>query len=148
VDQANLLLEQFIATPRVRYILTPNQHIGAWATGFMPQWLAREYIARRGGNAKFKREQTKAARCPLLGNALHSMTVEGHVIPRWFLQVETQEEVGEEAYDKGAEQLYAFFEKCLLKFDHADMLPLGRQIIQCCLDRGKFEDYLVLLPQE
>jgi hypothetical protein len=147
VDQANLLLEQFIATPRVRYILTPNQHIGAWATGFMPQWLAREYIARRGG-AKFKEDQIREARCPLLGHALHTMTIEGRLIPRWFLQVETQPEVGEEAYDKGAEQLYDFFRKCLAKFDHVDLLPLGRDIIQCCLDRGKFEDYAALIRQE
>jgi hypothetical protein len=148
VDQANLLLEQFVATPRVRYILTPNQHVGAWATGFMPQWLAREYIARRGGNAKFKEEQLRPARCPLLGNALHTMTIEGVLIPRWFLQVDTQPEVGPEAYDKGAEQLYAFFEKCLSRFDHPDLLPLGREIIQCCLDRGRFEDYAKLIVQE
>lgn len=147
VDQANLLLEQFVATPRVRYILTPNQHIGAWETGFMPQWLAREYIARRGG-AKFKDEHVREARCPLLGQALHSMTIEGRPIPRWFLQVETQPEVGEEAYDKGAAQLYEFFEMCLAKFDHKDLMPLGKQIIQCCLDRGTFEDYSKLIVQE
>jgi hypothetical protein len=76
------------------------------------------------------------------------MTVEGILIPRWFLMVDTQPEVGEEAYDKGAEQLYAFFEKCLAKFDHADLLPLGRQIIQCCLDRGGFDDYSALIRQE
>ena len=147
VDQANLLLEQFVATPRVRYILTPNQHIGAWETGFMPQWLAREYIARRGG-VKFKDEVLRPSRCPLLGSALHTMTIEGRLIPRWFLQVETQPEVGEEAYDKGAVQLQEFFDKCLAKFDHPEMLPLGRRIIQCCLDRGGEADYASLIKQE
>ncbi|MFP4015971.1 MAG: DUF4914 family protein, partial [Halanaerobiales bacterium] len=49
VEQANLLLKQIVDTPKVRYILTPNQHIGAWKVGFMPQWVTREYIARRGG---------------------------------------------------------------------------------------------------
>ncbi|MFW6306621.1 MAG: DUF4914 family protein, partial [Bacillota bacterium] len=49
VAQANLLLKQIVDTPKVRYILTPNQHIGAWKVGFMPQWVTREYIARRGG---------------------------------------------------------------------------------------------------
>jgi len=29
VDQANLLLQQIIATPETRYVLVPNQHIGA-----------------------------------------------------------------------------------------------------------------------
>ncbi len=58
VDQANLLLEQIATTPSVRYILCPNQHIGAWKVGFMPQWIAREYLARRGV-AKFKPEQVR-----------------------------------------------------------------------------------------
>lgn len=147
VDQANLLLDQFVATPKVRYILTPNQHIGAWETSFMPQWLAREFIARRGG-AKFKDEHVRDAKCPLLGQALHTMTIEGRPIPRWFLQVDTQPEVGEEAYNKGAEQLYEFFETCLKKFDHPDLAPLGRDIIDCCLDRGSFEDYSKLIEQQ
>ena len=47
VKQANLLLRQIEQTPNVQYILTPNQHIGAWATSFMPQWIAREYLARK-----------------------------------------------------------------------------------------------------
>jgi hypothetical protein len=147
VDQANLLLDQFVATPKVRYILTPNQHVGAWKTSFMPQWLAREYIARRGG-AKFKDEYLRDARCPLLGRALHNMTIEGRPLPRWFLQVDTQPEVGEEAYDKGAQQLYDFFELCLAKFDHPDLQPLARDIIQCCLDRGSFDDYSKLIEQQ
>ncbi|MGF1572040.1 MAG: DUF4914 family protein [Sumerlaeia bacterium] len=147
VDQANLLLEQFVATPKVRYILTPNQHIGAWETSFMPQWLAREYIARRGG-ANFKDEHLRHARCPLLGKALHTMTIEGRPVPRWFLQVDTQPEVGEEAYDIGAEQLYEFFRICLKKFDHPDLAPLGRDIIQCCLDKGTFEDYAEFIKQK
>jgi hypothetical protein len=50
--------------PRVRYILTPNQHIGAWEVGFMPQWITREYLARRGG-ARFTEKQMKPSRCPL-----------------------------------------------------------------------------------
>jgi hypothetical protein len=37
VDQANLILKQILDTPKVKYILIPNQHIGAWEVGFMPQ---------------------------------------------------------------------------------------------------------------
>lgn len=147
VHQANLLLDQFVATPKVRYILTPNQHVGAWETSFMPQWLAREYIARRGG-AKFKDEYLRDSRCPLLGRALHNMTIEGRPIPRWFLQVDTQPEVGEEAYDIGAQQLYDFFAQCLAKFDHPDLQPLGRDIITCCLDRGGFDDFAKFIEQQ
>ncbi len=135
VDQANLLLRQIIETPAVRYILCPNQHVGAWETSFMPQWLAREYLARRG-NADFRLGQIEPSRCPLLGYALYSMQIEGRMIPRWFLQVDTQPEVGPEAYDKGAEILWEFFHDQLKKFDHPDLLPEGRRIIECCNDRG------------
>lgn len=34
--------------------------------GFMPQWIAREYLARRC-SARFKPDQLKPARCSLLG---------------------------------------------------------------------------------
>jgi hypothetical protein len=68
VDQANLLLQQIVDTPRMKYVLCPNQHVGAWKTGFMPQWIAREYLARRGG-ARFSSEQVTPSRCPLLGYA-------------------------------------------------------------------------------
>lgn len=147
VDQANLLLRQVESTTGVRYILTPNQHIGAWEVGFMPQWIAREYLARRG-NAKFKPDQIEPARCPLLGHALYSIQVEGGTIPRWFLQVDTQPEVGEAAYDAGAEILYAFFRKQLAKFQTADLLPLARTIIECCLSNGTVDDYAKLIPSD
>ena len=61
VDQASLLLEQILSTPNTRYILLPNQNVGAYKVGFMPQWIAREYLARRGG-AKFSAEQVRASK--------------------------------------------------------------------------------------
>jgi len=140
VDQANLLLRQFTDHPRVRYILCPNQHVGAWKTGFMPQWLTREYLARRG-SARFKPELLLPARCPLLGYNLHQIHIEGHLITRWFIQVETQPEVGVEAYDKGAAMLNEFFLTCLKDFDDPKLDPLGKDIIQCCLNGGKQDDY-------
>ena len=147
VRQANLLLEQFDHFRQMRYILTPNQYIGAWRVGFMPQWLAREYLARRG-NAKFRPEQIRAARSPLLGYALHNVHVEGYQIPRWFLQVDTQPEVGVEAYDQGAGMLRDFFLRCLNDFNQPDLAPLGRQIIECCLDGGIVSDYEALIKAE
>ncbi len=36
VIQANLILQQILTTPKVRYTLCPNQYIGAWEVGFMP----------------------------------------------------------------------------------------------------------------
>lgn len=140
VDQANLLLKQFTDHTRMRYILCPNQHVGAWETGFMPQWLTREYLARRG-SARFKPELLLPARCSLLGYHLHQIHIEGHLIARWYTQVETQPEVGIEAYDKGAKILHDFFIKCLKDFDDAKLDPLGKDIIACCRAGGTVGDY-------
>lgn len=147
IEQANLLLEQFVAHTETRYILCPNQHVGAWKVGFMPQWIAREYLARRG-MAKFHRDQLVPARCSLLGYALRSMMVEGQTIGNWLLRVESQPEVGEEVYDIGAEVLENFFHKELKKFLDPNIAPKGREIIECCLQGGTIEDYNNLLPAE
>ncbi len=140
VKQANLLLEQIRQTPKVQYILTPNQNIGAWATGFMPQWIVRDYLARKG-SAKFTEEQIVPARCPVLGYALNYMTFEGRTIPPWMLQVELQREVQEEGYDKGAEILMEFFHRMLKEFKQPELDDLGKKIIECCLDNGTVADY-------
>jgi len=147
VDQANLLLRQFEEHTRMQYILCPNQHIGAWKVGFMPQWIARDYLARRGG-APFRAEQIRPARCPLLGSALHQLQVEGRAVARWFLQVDTQPEVGEAGYDAGAEILSEFFRQCVAEFREPDLAPLGRQIIDCCLDGGTVKEYEALIRAE
>lgn len=146
VDQANLLLNQFLDTPKVRYILTPNQHIGAWETSFMPQWIAREYLARRG-NARFTADQIQPARCSLLGYALKSLHVEGASINKEFLRVETQPEIGLEAYDKGAKILNTFVKNTLKDFLVPDLLPLGKQIIDVALANGSVKDYEALMGE-
>jgi len=140
VDQANLLFTQIMETPDTLFILCPNQHVGAWKVGFMPQWIAREYLARRGW-ARFRDEQLANARCPLLGYTLKHLAVEGTVISHWFLQTETQPEVGTEGYDAGANILYDFFREQLQDFLHEDLLPEARKIVQACLDNATVEDY-------
>ncbi len=140
VDHANLLLKQIMETPSVRYVLTPNQHIGAWEVGFMPQWLMREYLARRG-SAHFNRGQVQASRCPLLGYSPTSIVIEGRRIGRWMFDVEKQPEVGSEAYDVGATILQEFFCKELKQFLVSDLLAPGREIIECCLSGGDLADY-------
>ncbi|MBI4926158.1 MAG: DUF4914 family protein [Anaerolineae bacterium] len=144
---ADILLDQFVTYRRMRHILVPNQYIGAWKVGFMAQWITREYLARRG-NARFRSAQIRPARCSLLGYAMHQMQVEGQQIARWFLQVDTQPEVGVEGYDKGAEQIRGFFKQTLQPYLTADLSPLARQIIQCCLDDGSLEDYEAFISVE
>ncbi len=147
VKQANLLLEQFTKSTATRYILIPNQHIGAYKVSFMPEWISREYIARRG-SAKFKPEHLVPSRCTLLGYGLDAMKVDGQYIGKAFLQPETQPEVTLESYDKGAEMLGDFFKKELEKFNTEELDPLGKKIIECCLRDGSLEEYLELIPMK
>lgn len=145
VEQANLLLSQIKNSPNTRYVLIPNQHIGAYKVSFMPQWIAREYIARRG-SAKFKPEHLKEARCTLFGYGLESLKVDGQYIRKAFLQPETQSEVGIEGYDEGARILTDFFKKELEKFNTPELDPLGKQIIECFFNDATLEEYLKLMP--
>lgn len=145
VDHANLLLRQIQQTPKVRYSLTPNQHVGAWEVSFMPGWIAREYLGRRG-IAKFPAGKLQPARCPLLGYTLQSMQVEGTIIPTWLLRVEEQSEVGPAGYDAGAAILQDFFAAELRQFLQPCLDDLGRRIIDCCLGGGSLADYEAFLP--
>ncbi len=147
VTHANLLLEQIIQTPRMRYTLTPNQHIGAWKVGFKPQLLMREYLTRRG-NAKLRSDQYQYARCPLLGFELNYLTIEGAKIPSRFLQVHKQVEVESSGYDAGAEILYDFFRVELPKYLKPELSSTGRRIIEACLADASVEDYLAIIPMD
>ena len=140
VDQANLLLDQILRTPDTLFVLFPNQHIGAWKVGFMPQWIAREYLARRG-SMPFRPDQLEDARCSLLGRVPRTLQIEGTPIGAWFLRVEQQPEVGEAAYDAGAAILNEFFAEQLNKFLDDDLHPTGRKIIEACLDGANSADY-------
>jgi hypothetical protein len=140
VDQANLLLQQILDTPGTRYKLMPNQHVGSYKVGFMPQWLAREYLSRRG-SARFRDEQLVESRCSLLGFSPVTIKIDGTFLPKSLLRVELQPEVGIEAYDAGAQQLYRFFDRELNKFDSPDLHPAGKEIIGCFKDRGSVVDY-------
>ncbi|WP_442484624.1 DUF4914 family protein [Aeoliella sp. SH292] len=140
VDQANILLDQIMQTQKTLFVLIPNQHIGCWKVGFAPQWVAREYLARRG-SAQFRPGDLVPARCPLLGLTKHTLTVEGQTIGSWFFDVAQQPEVGEETYNKGAAMLTEFFHRHIREFQVDDLNPLGKQIIQACLDGASVEDY-------
>jgi hypothetical protein len=145
VDQANLLLRQIVETPETRYVLIPNQHIGAWKVGFMAEWIAREYLARRG-SAKFGQDQVREAPSPLLGYIPQQLRIEGSMIPRVFLAVEEQIQGGMDVYEEGARQWREFFARELKQFQVPDLDPLGHRIIEACLDGAHQEDYRRLIP--
>jgi len=140
VDQANILLDQVLASGKTMFVLVPNQHIGCWNVGFAPQWTVREYLARRG-SANFREGELVEARCPLLGWHRRSMQVEGQNIGAFFFDVSTQPEVGEHAYDQGASVLQQFFREQLANFDSPQLTQQGRVIIEACLDGARPSDY-------
>ena len=145
VTHANILLEQIIQTPRMRYTLVPNQYIGVWKVGFKPQLLMREYLTRRG-NAKLRSDQYQDARCPLLGYELNYLTIEGSKIPSRFLQVHRQNEVGTDGYDAGANMLYDFFIKELKQYLTPELSSVGKRIIDACMSGATVEDYNAIIP--
>jgi len=145
VDQANLLLEQIYHASATRYILIPNQYIGAYKVGFSGQWATREYLSRRGG-AKFRPEVLIESRCPLLGYSLETVKIDGTEIPKAFLQVNHQTEVGNAGYDAGAKILTDFFKREVSLFLTDDIIPLGKRIIEACLDDATVKDYCKFLP--
>ncbi len=141
VAQANLLVDQILETSDTLFVLLPNQHVGCWKTGFMPQWIVREYLARRGSH-NFSVESLIPARCSLLGYALAHMQIEGTEISHDLLQVETQPEVGVEGYDAGASILESFFRRELDPYlEESDLHPRGKQIIEACLGGASIGDY-------
>ena len=144
VTQANLLLRQIMSCPNTLNVLIPNQHIGAYNVGFMGEWIAREYLARLGGEVKAR--HLVPARCPLFGYALNDLKLDGQYVRQTFLRPETQSKLGEKGYDAGAKILTDFFKNEIRQFLTDDLDPLGQQIIECCLNDGTLEDYLALTP--
>ncbi|GAA2238049.1 DUF4914 family protein [Rarobacter faecitabidus] len=145
VKAANLLLEQILDAPRTRYVLTPNQHIGAYRVGFAAEWLTREYLARRG-QGKIRDDLLTPARCALFGYALKEFKIDGQQVRPTLLTPEFQSKVGVDAYDAGAKILTDFFKSELKQFLTDDLDPRGRAIIEVCLNDGTLEDYLELTP--
>lgn len=147
VRQANLLLEQILSCPNTRYVLIPNQHIGIYAVGFSAEWIAREYLARRGG-VNMGEDQLLPARCPILGYSLREMKVDGQYISPKLLRPELQERLGEAGYDAGAAMLTDFFRRELERYDDPELHPTGRAILDCFHQGGSVGDYEAIIPRK
>lgn len=146
VAAANLLLGQLLDHDRTRFVLTPNQHIGAYKVGFNAEWLTREWIARRGGG-RMRADHLVEARCPLFGYAPREIALDGQNVRRTLLQPEMQQWVGEAAYDAGAKILTDFFKEELeTNFLTDELDPVGRAIIEVLLRDGSVADYEEITP--
>ena len=144
VKQANMLLHQIVDTPNTLNILIPNQHIGVYNIGFKAEWITREYLARRSGTVKAS--HLVPARCPLFGYSLDEMKIDGQYIRKTFLRPEMMSRVGEDGYDECAKILTDFFKEELKEFLVPELDPLGRQIIELCMNDAPLEEYLKLTP--
>ena len=145
VKQANLLMEQILSCTCTRYVLIPNQNIGIYQVGFAPEWISREYLARRGG-VNMRMDRLTPALCPILGYCLKDMKVDGQHIPPKFLRPELQELLGKEGYEVGAKILTDFFAKELQVYNTAELHPVGKQILECFAAGGSVEDYCKIIP--
>jgi hypothetical protein len=145
INHANMLLDQLLSYTATRYVLIPNQHIGCYSVGFMPQWLMREYLARRG-SARFRAEHLVPARLALLGYCLKSLKIDGRYIRETFLRPEIQVEMGTDGYDRGAKMLSDFFKSETEKFNTEELNPIGRKIIECCQNDASLDEYIDIIP--
>lgn len=139
VTLANLMLRQIVNTPKTHYILCPVKHIGSWQVGFMPQWIMREYLARRGG-VHFGKDELTPSRSSLLGYSMNRLIVEGQEFDLGFLQVEHQHETGQVAFDAGAAILSDYFKREASQYLTPELDPLGRQIIDAMMQGADVAD--------
>lgn len=146
VTQANMLLNQMLNAPKTLNILIPNQYIGAYHVGFMGEWITREYLARKGGTVKLK--HLVHSRCPLFGYSLDEMKIDGQYVRQTFLRPELQSKLGFEGYDAGAKILTDFFKTQLQEFMTDELEPMGRQIIELCMNDATLDDYLEITPMK
>ena len=146
VTQANMLLHQMLSCPNTINILIPNQHIGAYDVGFMGEWITREYLARRGGTVRKK--HLVPARNPIFGYSLDEMKIDGQYVRQTFLRPELQSKLGFEGYDAGAKILTDFFKEQLPQYMTEELDPMGRDIIDICMNDGSLEDYLAITPMD
>ena len=113
----------------------------------MSTWLA---VAARIADHRpaHLREQLEETACPLLGYVPKQIRVEGGLIPPVFLHVQSQREGGQAVYDEGARQWREFFKRELEPFLTPDLDPLGRKIIEACMNDATQEDYWKLIPHQ
>lgn len=84
----------------------------------------------------------------MFGYALSELVIDGQSIRQTFLRPETQSRLGTDGYDQGAKILNDFFQKELRQYLTDELDPLGRAIIECCLQNGALEDYCKLTPMD
>lgn len=142
--QANMLLEQLRACPNILFPLVPNQNIGLWHVGFMPEWLfLREYLGRTGG--RVQKEHLVTSDHPyLLGWSLKNVVIENWSIPDDLLSIQKQEGITEHIYAQGVEVLYAAMLAHLRTYRIEQLDPKIQEIIKLFEERAPLEEFLAI----
>lgn len=145
VTQANILLGQIVTSPDTRYVLIPTQHIGCYRVDFNSEWVAREYLAR-SGKGILRRSELDAYGSPLFGFTMHKVILEGEEIPKQFLRVFEQPEVGMDVFLAGNKQIEDFFRSELKQYMTNELNPLGKKIIEMFIDDASLSELERLIP--
>ncbi|OOB79656.1 MAG: hypothetical protein BEN18_03605 [Epulopiscium sp. Nuni2H_MBin001] len=82
----------------------------------------------------------------MLGYSPKTIKVDGLRLPNVLLRTNMQPEIGDEGYDAGAAILNNFFKQEIRQYLTPEIHPLGRAIIECCLNDGSISDYRKLIP--
>ena len=86
------------------------------------------------------------ARCPLFGYSLDEMKIDGQYIRRTFLRPELQSKLGFQGYDAGAKILTDFIKEQIRQFDTDELDPIGKKIIDLCMNDAPLDEYLAITP--
>jgi len=65
-----------------------------------------------------------------------------------FLHVDTQRELGPDGYENASQQWKEFFKRELKPFLTDELDPLGRKIIEACMNDATQEEYWKLIPHQ
>ena len=144
-----LLPEVMVFNPRIRY-RRPTRRGPVWFTeSLFPSYIFarfdwREHLRRVYHAAGVAALVHFGARWPTIPDATMA-ELRATVGQEEVQVVETQPEVGMQAYDRGTDILTAFFHRQVREFLHPDLMPQGRKIIESCIAGAGLDDYIGLL---
>jgi hypothetical protein len=73
------------------------------------------------------------------------LKLDGKYLRKSYLQPNHQSDLGNDGYDAGAKILNDFFKSELDQYLTRRLNPIGRKLIECCLNDGKIDDYLDII---
>ena len=117
---------------------------------FSVSWLstatARTVAAADRALVVINTEPISIRGCKNIKARLDEMKIDGQYIRVTFLRPELQSKLGYAGYDAGAKILTDFIKEQVQQFISDELDPVGRRIIDLCLNDAPLEEYLALTP--